>query len=257
MVRHCFNTQPPEGGCYIGCSPDGLVGVSTHSHPKVAGLNSFWLRIETAFQHTATRRWLWSMARRWRSALWFQHTATRRWLAHAALAVKAQTGFQHTATRRWLLRPLGRGGAFGGFNTQPPEGGCSQTARFGFELAVSTHSHPKVAAGFPSSCARRRRFQHTATRRWLLDSFSRYRRRGVSTHSHPKMAALIEGKSRAVSRFQHTATRRWLSMRWSNMSRMLCFNTQPPEGGCAITRISRCQSGFQHTATRRWLLDTG
>ena len=193
------------------------------------------------------------MARRWRSALWFQHTATRRWLAHAALAVKAQTGFQHTATRRWLLRPLGRGGAFGGFNTQPPEGGCSQTARFGFELAVSTHSHPKVAAGFPSSCARRRRFQHTATRRWLLDSFSRYRRRGVSTHSHPKVAASTSCRPGCLALFQHTATRRWLLKPSASKPTNRSFNTQPPEGGWPCVWRITPSAKFQHTATRRWL----
>ena len=33
-----------------------------------------------------------------------------------------------------------------GFNTQPPEGGCSDHGKFQYKAKVSTHSHPKVAA---------------------------------------------------------------------------------------------------------------
>ena len=35
-LRNGFNTQPPEGGCYLPFSQNTLLGVSTHSHPKVA-----------------------------------------------------------------------------------------------------------------------------------------------------------------------------------------------------------------------------
>ena len=35
-----------------------------------------------------------------------------------------------------------------GFNTQPPEGGCSRTALITSASVVSTHSHPKVAAPY-------------------------------------------------------------------------------------------------------------
>ena len=101
-----------------------------------------------------------------------------------------------------------------GFNTQPPEGGCAPVARERTATtAVSTHSHPKVAA----SCHRMNPlsyvFQHTATRRWLqlLSDLPRKRQR-VSTHSHPKVAAgtIIQFASNAL--FQHTATRRWLHL---------------------------------------------
>ena len=56
------------------------------------------------------------------------------------------------------------------------------------------------------------KFQHTATRRWLLKVKNKDRLEvDVSTHSHPKVAALS-------------------SIRLA----ILCFgfNTQPPEGGC-------------------------
>ena len=84
-----------------------------------------------------------------------------------------------------------------GFNTQPPEGGC-------------TH---KQGAQYWSAL-----FQHTATRRWLLQAKDQDGRLlDVSTHSHPKVAAVLFAPA--------------VGYRYS-------FNTQPPEGGC-IHR-SRC-----------------
>ena len=60
-------------------------------------------------------------------------------------------------------------------------------------LIVSTHSHPKVAADFVKILRTGiKRFQHTATRRWLqLNKSDLYAMVGVSTHSHPKVAAII------------------------------------------------------------------
>ena len=56
----------------------------------------------------------------------FQHTATRRWLRANLFQANSIGAFQHTATRRWLP-PQGRPiPLLYGFNTQPPEGGCSQ-----------------------------------------------------------------------------------------------------------------------------------
>ena len=102
-------------------------------------------------------------------------------------------------------------------------------------LQVSTHSHPKVAARIAVvSLSSFRRFQHTATRRWLQNKKPRIKRGlNVSTHSHPKVAA--------------------------NALCTLCpiafsFNTQPPEGGCmALLTEPLGILVFQHTATRRWL----
>ena len=55
----CFNTQPPEGGCIQPLFVTGKRDVSTHSHPKVAAhLAQRYRSRQTAFQHTATRRWL-------------------------------------------------------------------------------------------------------------------------------------------------------------------------------------------------------
>ena len=104
----CFNTQPPEGGCSYRPSWIFLLVVSTHSHPKVAGVY-----VEEMCRNT-----------------WFQHTATRRWLPDCANGYRHTMRFQHTATRRWLLpRPAIRRSLLC-FNTQPPEGGCSSSSSF-------------------------------------------------------------------------------------------------------------------------------
>ena len=101
------------------------------------------------FQHTAARRRLPSMF----DGCWlikkFQHTAARRRLPSMFDGCWLIKKFQHTAARRRLLKDYGIEGTFGGvsthsrpkaaahpnpspitqsrgFNTQPPEGGCSQ-----------------------------------------------------------------------------------------------------------------------------------
>ena len=101
----------------------------------------------------------------------------------------------------------------GSFNTQPPEGGCKQ----GGNARHTKH-----------------RFQHTATRRWLLNNcVNRIFNFSVSTHSHPKVAA---SPGRAMFLLIGS------------------FNTQPPEGGCDRQQLGVAVSTeFQHTATRRWL----
>ena len=55
-------------------------------------------------------------------------------------------GFQHTATRRWLRKYELAHRKLTSFNTQPPEGGCFKDCFTRHFKAVSTHSHPKVAA---------------------------------------------------------------------------------------------------------------
>ena len=193
--------------------------VSTHSHPKVAATAALHTHIITKFQHTATRRWLLSKTAfsshfcevsthshpkvaagtiiQFASNALFQHTATRRWLHPLAFLLDYCAKFQHTATRRWL---------------QPDIELQIQA------LAVSTHSHPKVAA-------RKQGLYSPST--------------NVSTHSHPKVAA--GGKPSfyiVVETFQHTATRRWLpgvgAYLWQKQNG---FNTQPPEGGCRFLNI--------------------
>ena len=61
--------------------------------------------------------------------------------------------------------------AFGGFNSQPPEGGCVPGIHGLPGMGVSTHSRPKAAA----------------TAQYYLDNYGL-----VSTHSRPKAAAWTE-----------------------------------------------------------------
>ena len=100
---------------------------------------------------------------------------------------------------------------------------------------VSTHSHPKVAASLMSVFLLTKRFQHTATRRWLPVDWS--------------------FNTCLCFAFQHTATRRWLQKNRGTAREFYCrFNTQPPEGGCGMSLFLPVTDWkFQHTATRRWL----
>ena len=132
--------------CFLACF---VVDVSTHSHPKVAAAVSCWsCSIDWKFQHTATRRWLQERYRFVEVHRLFQHTATRRWLRLRMLVFLLSLTFQHTATRRWLPRQLfWINELCQSFNTQPPEGGCTSSNIGSDDFCVSTHSHPKVAAG--------------------------------------------------------------------------------------------------------------
>ena len=129
---------------------DGLTAaidgwVSTHSRPKAAG----------AAEAVAAKGNLVSTHSRPKAAViqtlrdgkecWFQHTAARRRLGHW-----------------WRLLVLS-----GGFNTQPPEGGCHISAFIECASVVSTHSHPKAAGTFKRYSLAASRFQHTAARRRL------------------------------------------------------------------------------------------
>ena len=101
----------------------------------------------------------------------------------------------------------------GGFNTQPPEGGCTDS--------------PKVTVA-------RRMFQHTAARRrlhaFMIPQPSPIL---VSTHSRPKAAAGDLPNQNHHREFQHTAARRRLPRLFLFAPRKARrFNTQPPEGGC-------------------------
>ena len=103
-----------------------------------------------------------------------------------------------------------------GFNTQPPEGGCKLSQNIVNEVIDSFNTQPPEG-GCPFTRSVNdfaSRFQHTATRRWLLETKTvTFTVGAVSTHSHPKVAANDRRHCGKAPR---------------------CFNTQPPEGGCAI-----------------------
>ena len=56
----------------------------------------------------------------------------------------------------------------GGFNTQPPEGGCISKILYLINFNVSTHSRPKAAEFLTKFKGERGEFQHTAARRRLV-----------------------------------------------------------------------------------------
>ena len=121
-----FNTQPPEGGCYVHKSTSNKIAVFQHTAtrrwlhkgrvktpiqggrfntqpPEGGCFTRFYLNLAAIlFQHTATRRWLQKRCGCFIGFYGFQHTATRRWLPSCLRTAFPSCRFQHTATRRWL-----------------------------------------------------------------------------------------------------------------------------------------------------------
>ena len=278
-----FNTQPPEGGCLVAfylsvTAPlfqhtatrrwllsyrrplGGELGVSTHSHPKVAAPNErgcyiltngfntqppeggCWVRwhnghIIRPFQHTATRRWL-PKAQSLGIKLIYVSTHSHPKVAANGIKKRSKkcTKFQHTATRRWL----------------------QLTHDYLISsIVVSTHSHPKVAAAYPwvkylllvcfntqppeggcrlhvLSSLYLRRFNtqppEGGCRLLPLALFGHL----VSTHSHPKVAADLSYLwCICYSRFNTQPPEGGCTLSGCNSVLLRCFNTQPPEGGCS------------------------
>ena len=80
------------------------------------------------FQHTAARRRLKRKpSQNIKHSRLFQHTAARRRLDERVEQIIEDYLFQHTAARRRLKEWAGRKIFIHGFNTQPPEGGCTKT----------------------------------------------------------------------------------------------------------------------------------
>ena len=207
-----FNTQPPEGSC----------GKTRAGRKKSA-----------QFQHTATRRWLLDFF----FQLFFQSSFNTQ-PPEGGCIQELQNFFQPLVSthshpkvaaaglRRQPAKPAG-------FNTQPPEGGCAGHPYHHAPKAVSTHSHPKVAAhgGTQIRCAHGvsthshpkvaasvqengdtlAAFQHTATRRWLLERDCRATDRQRFNTQPPEGGCAGRGELAGI------------------VGR---FNTQPPEGGC-------------------------
>ena len=107
-----------------------------------------------------------------------------------------------------------------GFNTQPPEGGCSFCNALNLEVnKVSTHSHPKVAAGLDRhSELSNSRFNTQPPEGGCFHFLAVIRTAQVSTHSHPKVAAVYLIHS---------------------IIGICSFNTQPPEGGCVQITVQQ------------------
>ena len=102
----CFNTQPPEGGCYQERVKRVIVQLFQHTAARRRLLPA--IRPATSrseFQHTAARRRLPLMDDVNAKVSKFQHTAARRRLPQVwGLCVFVKAWFQHTAARRRLQR---------------------------------------------------------------------------------------------------------------------------------------------------------
>ena len=143
-----FNTQPPEGGCFIW-SKNGKHWASFNTQPPEGGCSN-QLAIEFAFQCFNTQPPEGGcLTLTFQAVVYyaFQHTATRRWLRAIHLITDSGNGFNTQPPEGGCKSASTLAFAIVGFNTQPPEGGCVQ-ALTGLSKAnpVSTHSHPKVAA---------------------------------------------------------------------------------------------------------------
>ena len=122
--------------------------VSTHSHPKVAATTIHALENPNEVSTHS-------------------HPKVAAWAGRVRASPTAVSTHSHpkVAATNAILFFINTGG----FNTQPPEGGCQLIYAHNHKTSsVSTHSHPKVAA-----------------KARLISSNAK----SVSTHSHPKVAA--------------------------------------------------------------------
>ena len=160
--------------------------ISTHSHPKVAAIHPLpvfaWQYIST---HSHPKVAAVKKPKSYLTTV-FQHTATRRWLLKFISINVVKTVFQHTATRRWLL---------------------DTKIDHDYRNAVSTHSHPKVAAFSPNSLYRKLKVStHSHPKVAAHDADDLAEMGRVSTHSHPKVAASqygLLGLHQSVSTHSH------------------------------------------------------
>ncbi len=144
-----FNTQPRRGGCKAG-SPNHLAHRGFNTQPRGGGCPN--------------------VAKGWLPPNRFQHTAARRRLpTFTALDNAGKNVSTHSHPKVAALDYFSHNHKILTFNTQPPEGGCTNSRENGSCRYLSTHSHPKVAA---------------------MGGLTRIGERSLlSTHSHPKVAA--------------------------------------------------------------------
>ena len=131
----------------------------------------------------------------------------------------------------------------GGFNTQPPEGGCLSSVAYENGILVSTHSRLKAAGPFSGRFSRCRGFNTQPPEGGCAAAFSR-RHRGGCFNTQPPEGGWL---------FQQGHFRRFKR-----------FNTQPPEGGWTASeeavakRIVSTHSRLKAAAARDsglpWLL---
>ena len=128
---------------------------------------------------------------------WFQYTAARRRLKIIGLPSGAVFGFNTQPPEGGCSSSSAISLSSRGFNTQPPEGGWKGKTHEKNEYHVSIHSRPKAAvSSFEEGLSKAQ----------------------VSIHSRPKAAGSCPPIRRSL----------------------FCFNTQPPEGGWWLRRTINC-----------------
>ena len=141
----CFNTQPPEGGCTSFFTDIKSLIVSTRSRPKAAGIKPVGRKLYEWFQHAAARRRLFwpkpalpdlqgfntqppeggcQLAAQFNLGSGVSTRSRPKAAGKPPRPHPLDVSFQHAAARRRLASPLTPFRFPGGFNTQPPEGGC-------------------------------------------------------------------------------------------------------------------------------------
>ena len=183
-----FNTQPPEGGCPHICKGKDGKWVSTRSRPKAA-VGYFGGFKMIAYVSTRSRP---------------------KAAAKPHYSNTDEPAFQHAAARRRLAGNSCTFPAFSCFNTQPPEGGWSDSAGFG--------QHTR----FQHAAARRRLYWKNTTKKEIacfntqppeggwFDLIAGVFAVEVSTRSRPKAAAMFRASPPPARLFQHAAARRRL-----------------------------------------------
>ena len=121
---------------------------------------------------------------------------------HCHIFNMAINRFQHTATRRWLpMTELSSLFAPRVSTHSHPKVAAWPFHRLRLEPFVSTHSHPKVAARhIVKNMIFLCKFQHTATRRWLLFNFLNFLVRKRFNTQPPEGGCSLHKKARKISK---------------------------------------------------------
>ena len=101
------------------------------------------------------------------------------------------------------------------------------------------------------------KFQHTATRRWLLNHLQRTQPPFDSFNTQPPEGGCFDnvGNVTFSTEFQHTATRRWLQKSLKMQLMIIWFQHTATRRWLQTAYNGKYSASmFQHTATRRWLL---
>ena len=151
---------------------------------------------------------------------------------------------------------IGHQEPFGGFNTQPPEGGWAAPYRRYRCRVVSTHSRPKAAGSFESALSVLVwLFQHTAARRRLVP----WRRlhqphRGFNTQPPEGGWQVFINFMMFSFTFQHTAARRRLDNFVKTDNIHILFQHTAARRRLVVQQSKpNLTQQFQHTAARRRL----